>query len=320
MRRATGEIDHRRFADLPGLLRENDLLVLNDTKVIRGRLRGTRDTGGAVEIFLLSPRGAEDAAGQVWEALARPSKRLRAGMEFLVGGRLRVALLRGAGEGRWDVRLQAPGPLSEALERVGDVPLPPYVRRSPGDPATRIDAERYQTVYAERPGSVAAPTAGLHFDRELLADIGRAGVSTANVTLSVGYGTFSPIRTEEVESFEIHPEHYRLPAGTAAAVARTRETGGRVIAVGTTSVRTLETCASDEGRVVPGEGTTRLFIYPGYRFRVTDALVTNFHLPRSSLLALVMAFCGEDATRRAYEAAIAARYRFYSYGDAMFIH
>ncbi|PWB64357.1 MAG: tRNA preQ1(34) S-adenosylmethionine ribosyltransferase-isomerase QueA [Deltaproteobacteria bacterium] len=319
--RRTGEIRHVRFPDFAGLLRRGDLLVLNDTRVIRGRLRARKSTGAAVEVLLLSPRDEPDpAGGETWEALARPSKRLREGMSFCVGDRLEVALLRRLGEGRWSVRLSAPGSVPEALERAGEVPLPPYIRRKAGDPLLSMDAERYQTVYARRPGSVAAPTAGLHFEKELLAEIASAGVSTAMVTLSIGYGTFSTIRAGQVEDHRIHAERYRLEGGAAAAVAEARERGGRVVAVGTTSLRTLETCAVPGGLVAPSSGTTRLFITPGYRFRAVDALLTNFHLPRSSLLALVMAFGGTDLVREAYRLAVAERYRFFSYGDAMFLY
>jgi len=318
--RATGEIAHLSFADFPALLRPADVLVLNDTKVIRGRLRGRKETGAAVEVFLLSPLPERDGGGESWEALVRPSKRLREGMTFPFGRDLRVALSRRLGGGRWEVRLSAPGPVAEALERAGEMPLPPYIKRRPGDPMAAADAERYQTVYAADPGSVAAPTAGLHFDREMLAGIERAGIAIAKVTLSVGYGTFSPIRTDDVEAHAIHPERFRFGSESAATIADARGRGGRVVAVGTTSVRTLETCADDSGGVAPAEGTTRLFIVPGYRFRAVDAVLTNFHLPRSSLLALVMAFGGVDLIREAYARAIAAEYRFYSYGDAMFIH
>ncbi len=317
--RATGEIADLGFADLPGLLRPSDLLVLNDTRVIRGRLRGRKETGAAVEVFLLSPLAAEGGT-ETWEALARPSKRLRQGTAIRFGADLRATLSRPLGDGRWEVRLSASGPVAEALERAGEVPLPPYIRRRPGDPRAAADAERYQTVYAADPGSVAAPTAGLHFDPEILAEIASAGIPIAKVTLSVGYGTFSPIRTDDVEAHAIHPERYRLGVDAAEAVADARARGGRVVAVGTTSVRTLETCAGPAGRVTPSEGTTRPFIYPGYRFRSVDALLTNFHLPRSSLLALVMAFGGEDLVRKAYARAVAGEYRFFSYGDAMFIH
>ncbi len=318
--RATGEIAHRSFADFPGLLRPSDLIVLNDTKVIRGRLRGRKETGAAVEILLLSPLETTDGQDEEWEALARPSKRLREGMTLSVGAGLRVTLSRRLEGGRWKVRLSAPGPVAEALERAGEMPLPPYIRRRPGDPGAAQDKERYQTVYAADPGSVAAPTAGLHFDPEMLAEIGRDGIAIAKVTLSVGYGTFSPIRTGEVEAHAIHPERYRLGPAAAKEVAEARGRGGRVVAVGTTSVRTLETCADASGCVAPAAGTTRLFIFPGYRFRAVDALLTNFHLPRSSLLALVMAFGGVDLIREAYARAVAAEYRFFSYGDAMFIH
>jgi len=317
--RATGEISDRRFQDLPSLLRKGDLLVVNDTKVIRGRLLAKRRGGGAVEVFLLSPLAAGEVGAERWDALARPSKRLKEGDLFDVSG-LSVLLDRRKGEGKWEVVLSAGGAApSELLDRVGEVPLPPYIRRKPGDPASAEDAVRYQTVYAERPGSVAAPTAGLHFDEEMLEALSLAGIGLARVTLSVGYGTFSPLRTEEVEDYEIHPERYSLPPETAAAVNAAREAGGRIVAVGTTSVRTLETCASADGRGAPSEGTTRLFLYPGRLFRVVDAMITNFHLPRSSLLALVMAFAGIEEVRAAYREAVARGYRFYSYGDAMFI-
>lgn len=315
--RRAGAIAHARFADLPRFLSPGDLLVLNDTKVIRGRLKGRKATGGAVEIFLLSP--AAGAGTGAWEALARPSARLREGMAFRVGKGLDAVLLRRLGGGRWTVRLEAKGDLWEAIERYGDVPLPPYIRRGSRDPRRALDAERYQTVFARTPGSVAAPTAGLHFDPAMLAELAARGVPVARVTLSVGYGTFAPIRAEELESFAIHPEAYRLPPETAAAVAAARDRGGRVVAVGTTSVRVLETCAGEDGRVVPSEGATELFIRPGYPFRAVDAMLTNFHLPRSSLLALVMAFAGIERIREAYRAAVASEYRFFSYGDAMLI-
>lgn len=319
--RATGEVGHRGFSELPFLLRRGDLLVVNDTKVLHGRLRAARKTGGAVEIFLLSPLQEGGVPGaERWEALARPSKRLSEGEQFEVGDVLRVRLARRLGGGRWEVLLSGEGvSVAKALERAGEVPLPPYIRRGPGDPAAREDAVRYQTVYARSPGSVASPTAGLHFDEDLLGELATGGVGVARVTLSVGYGTFSPIRTEEVEAYAIHPERYRMPPETAAEVNSVRGRGGRVVAVGTTSVRTLETCAAEDGTVTPSEGTTRMFIFPGYRFRAVDALVTNFHLPRSSLLALVMAFAGMDAVRAAYREAISREYRFFSYGDAMFI-
>lgn len=316
--RTTGRISHHRFSDLPGFLRCGDLLVVNDTKVIRGRLRARKETGASVEIFLLARRDGGEEEGETWEALARPSRRLREGMAFRVGKELRVTLLR-RGEGQWMVRLAADAPVPLVLERVGEVPLPPYIRRSADDPAASVDAERYQTVYAATPGSVAAPTAGLHFDVEMVGEVRGRGVNVAPVTLSVGYGTFSPIRTKDVESYRIHAEPYRLSPDTAAAVNATRDRGGRVIAVGTTSVRVLETCARGNGMVEPAEGMTRHYICPGYRYRAVDALITNFHLPRSSLLALVMAFAGVEPIREAYRVAVEQGYRFFSYGDAMLI-
>jgi S-adenosylmethionine:tRNA ribosyltransferase-isomerase len=319
--RSTGVVGHRGFPELPFLLRRGDLLVVNDTKVLHGRLRASRRTGGAVEVFLLSPLPESGAEGEErWEALARPSKRLKEGEAFQVGDTLSVRLDRRLDGGRWEVLLSGGGvPVAKALERAGEVPLPPYIRRRPGDPAAKEDAVRYQTVFARNPGSVAAPTAGLHFDEDLLGELAAAGVGVARVTLSVGYGTFSPIRTEEVEAYGIHPEPYRLPPETASAVNEARAGGGRVVAVGTTSVRTLETCAAEDGTVAHSAGVTRKFIFPGYRFRAVDALLTNFHLPRSSLLALVMAFAGVDQVRAAYREAVAREYRFFSYGDAMLI-
>ena len=318
--RNSGGITHQVFSDLPSLLRRGDLLVVNDTRVVKGRLLTRRHGGGAVEVFLLSPIPSADVGLERWEALARPSKRLREGETFDIGG-LKVRLERRCGMGRWEVALSAEGekPM-ELLERVGKIPLPPYIRRKPGNEEDELDALRYQTVYAEHPGSVAAPTAGLHFDEEMLEALSRAGVNVARLPLSIGYGTFSPIRAEEVEEHEIHSERYILSAETAQVVNATRAAGGRIIAVGTTSVRTLEACAAPDGLVTASEGATSLFLYPGGPpFRVVDAMVTNFHLPRSSLLALVMAFAGTENILAAYREAVAREYRFYSYGDAMFI-
>jgi S-adenosylmethionine:tRNA ribosyltransferase-isomerase len=318
--RATGGVGHRAFSDFPSLLRRGDLLVVNDTKVLRGRLRASRKSGGAVEIFLLSPLPGDVGRGERWEALARPSKRLREGDVFDIDGAITVRLDRRRDGGRWEVRIGAgEGTVADALERVGEVPLPPYIRRKSWDPEREQDALRYQTVFATHPGSVAAPTAGLHFDEDMLRELPAKGIGIARVTLSVGYGTFSPIRTGEVEEYEIHPEWYRLTPEAAGAVNAARARGGRVVAAGTTSVRTLETCAAEDGTVFPSEGVTRKFIVPGYRFRAVDALLTNFHLPRSSLLALVMAFAGVEPVRAAYRTAVGQGYRFYSYGDAMLV-
>jgi S-adenosylmethionine:tRNA ribosyltransferase-isomerase len=316
--RRTGAVAHFGFPAIVRLLAPGDLLVLNDTKVIRGRLRARKPTGGAVEILLLSPLDGPDSGGR-WDVLARPSGRLREGMAFRAGGEITVTLVRRLGDGRWEAALSAPGPIWETLDRVGLVPLPPYIRRQPGGPGTAQDAQRYQTVFAVRPGSVAAPTAGLHFDRPLLDAVRERGVSIAFVTLAVGYGTFAPIRTVDVASHAVHSEWYHLGTEAAAAVDAARRRGGRVVAVGTTCVRVLETCAAPGGRVVAQAGRTQLFVRPGYVFRVVDAMVTNFHLPRTSLLALVMAFGGMGRIRKAYRRAVEAGYRFASYGDAMFI-
>jgi len=318
--RSTGETDHTTFSRLPSLLRRGDLLVVNDTRVIRGRLRTVRGGGGSVEVFLLSPIGSRGAEGERWEALARPSKRLKIGEEFAVGGSLRVRLERRLAGGRWEVSLSARGgTVAEAVEKAGEIPLPPYIRRSPGDPLAADDPVRYQTVYADLPGSVAAPTAGLHFDEAMLSELAAAGIGIARLTLSVGYGTFSPIRTDTVEEYDIHPERYRLTQEAAERINAARAGGGRIVAVGTTSVRTLETCAGEDGTVAASGGETRIFLFPGRRFRAVDAMLTNFHLPRSSLLLLVMAFAGIEPVRAAYREAVAEKYRFYSYGDAMFI-
>ena len=281
-RRATGEVRHRAFRDLPRELGEGDLVVVNDTRVLPARLRLRRPGGGEAELLLLEP--VEDG---LWEALARPSRRLRPGMRL--GN---VELVANQGAGRWRVRLNGEPP--------GDVPLPPYITEPLSDP------DRYQTVYADRGGSAAAPTAGLHFTPELLA-----GLDVERVTLHVGLDTFRPISTKTLAEHEIHSERYEVSADAWERI-RSAE---RVVAVGTTTVRVLESLA----RGAPLAGRTKLFITPGFRFRRVDALVTNFHLPRSSLLALVMAFAGVNETRRLYRLAIGERYRFYSFGDAMLI-
>lgn len=315
--RRTGATGHHRFRDLPGFLRPGDLLVFNDTRVIPARLHLRRcDTGGKAEILLLRPLSPEEPGRQTWEALGRPARRLREGVQLVADrGGLEVQVTAALPEGlrrvelTWDARES----LSQVLERVGEIPLPPYIHRP------LADGERYQTVYARHPGSAAAPTAGLHFTPRLLAELEARGVEMCYLTLHVGLGTFRPIRTETVEEAVLHAEYYRVDGRAAAAVNAVRERGGRVVAVGTTVVRTLETVATAEGVVREGEGWTDLFIYPGYRFRVVDALVTNFHLPRSSLLMLVCAFGGTERVLAAYREAVNHRYRFYSFGDAMLI-
>ncbi|HLK12073.1 MAG TPA: tRNA preQ1(34) S-adenosylmethionine ribosyltransferase-isomerase QueA [Candidatus Binatia bacterium] len=300
---------HARVGDLPRLLRPGDLLVLNDARVIPARVRARRPSGGRLEILLVRPLGSDGE----WEALVRGSPR--------PGERVHLADAEGQwvaplGRGRWRLELRVEGSVLAWLERVGEVPLPPYIRR-PGGP-TAADAERYQTVFARVPGAVAAPTAGLHFTTALLEALARDGVGHVALSLDVGPGTFLPLRPEEEGEGAVLPERYDVPAATAERIAAVRAGGGRVVAVGTTVVRALESAAGENGlRAGPGEAT--LFVRPGHRFRVVDGLLTNFHLPRTPLLALVAAFAGWERVRDAYAEAVRHRYRFYSYGDAMLI-
>ncbi|MCU0988867.1 MAG: tRNA preQ1(34) S-adenosylmethionine ribosyltransferase-isomerase QueA [Xanthomonadales bacterium] len=305
--RRGGELADRAFRDLPALLQAGDLLVFNDTRVIPARLFGRKASGGRVELLLERLLGDRECLVQL-----RASKPLRPGGAILLedGSRLVMTGRDGA-----FFRLElVEGRLSDKLEQLGHMPLPPYITRA--DSAE--DFERYQTVYANTPGAVAAPTAGLHFDHELLEAIDARGVERARVTLHVGAGTFQPVRVDDIEQHEMHAEYLEVAEETCAAVRRTRERGGRVVAVGTTSVRALETAAAG-GELQPFRGDSRIFIHPGYRFRVIDGLVTNFHLPESTLLMLVCALAGTDETLGAYRHAVANRYRFFSYGDAMLI-
>ncbi len=307
--RATGTLAHRVFRELPEYLRPGDVLVLNDTRVIPARLIGRRaGTGGQVELLLLHRRSNGE-----WETLARPGRRLREGARVVFGDGRLVAVVTGiTPAGGRVVRFEGEDEVEQLISQVGQVPLPPYIRTPLADP------ERYQTVYAREPGAAAAPTAGLHFTPELLERIRDGGVTIAEITLHVGLGTFQPVKVSRVEEHEMHAEYYRVPVETVKAIRSAREQGGRVFAVGTTVVRTLETAAAG-GELQPGDGWTRLFIYPGFRFRVVDALITNFHLPRSTLLLLVSAFAGRELIGRVYEEAVRQRYRFYSFGDAMLI-
>lgn len=321
-----GEMRHGRFHDLVGLLDPGDVLVVNESRVMPVRLLGRKPTGAPSEILLLrpAPGGNRDAGAlasgrdaskdaPVWEALVRPGSKLKPGRTVLVGEDLRVEILDSTeGSGRL-VRLITSGTVEQALERHGHVPLPPYITR-PDEP---IDRERYQTVYAREPGSVAAPTAGLHFTESMLREIDARGVVRVPVTLHVGVGTFRPLEGDDPAGHAMHREDYEVPAATARAVAAARSEGRRVWAVGTTVVRALEAAATGPAAVRAGKAGTTLFIRPPYEFRTVDCLVTNFHLPRSTLLMLVAAFAGYDRTMRAYAAAIEHGYRFYSYGDAM---
>ena len=307
------ELTDRWMRDLPGLLRRGDVLVYNDTRVIKARLDGRR---GDVAVQATLHQRIDETT---WLAFARPGKRLRAGdlVTFAPGF---AAEIREKGEGG-EVMLAfivSEGTLMEALERHGRMPLPPYIKRKVGG-ESRDDSD-YQTVWARREGAVAASTAGLHFTPELLAALDAAGVARVPITLHVGAGTFLPVKTEQVEEHRMHAEWCEVPADTAAAIEAAREAGGRVVAVGTTVLRTLETVARETGRVAPWQGETRLFVLPGFRFRVVDLLLTNFHLPRSTLFMLVAAFAGLERMRAAYAHAIAKGYRFFSYGDACLLH
>lgn len=306
-----GGTRHLSVADLPEILRAGDLLVVNDTRVIPSRLFGqAAGSSAAVEVFLVEPSPAGDAAE--WIALTRPGKRSRPGMKIAFEG-LAAEVLATRGDGSRLLRFsEDPRP---HLERLGHVPLPPYIAR----PDTVADRERYQTVYARSEGAVAAPTAGLHFTPEILAALAAKEVETATLTLHVGLGTFKPMKVEEIAEHRMDAERYEVPAATAEAVERTRRRGGRVVAVGTTATRTLETVATEGGKIAPGSGRTDIFLTPGYPFQVVDVLLTNFHLPRSTLLLLVSAFAGRERILAAYQEAIATGYLFYSYGDAMLL-
>jgi S-adenosylmethionine:tRNA ribosyltransferase-isomerase len=333
--RSAGRLEHRRFADVASLLGPGDVVVVNDTRVVPARLFGTYPDGRPVEVLFL--RRTE---GSSWEALVKPAKFAREGQRLLLADGTLPAVVAGSGRyGRRRLRLPESIDLRAVQQAHGVMPLPPYIKRSTGHrapgaeeseagtasplearrSALDTDRERYQTVYARVDGAVAAPTAGLHFTPGLLARLQQAGVTLAPITLHVGPGTFQPVRTEEIAEHRMEPEWFRIPETTAAAVRTAKREGGRVVAVGTTCVRTLEYVAGRDGLVQAGEGEADLFITPGYPFRVVDALITNFHLPRSTLLMLVAAFAGLEPIRRAYAEAVRERYRFYSYGDAMFI-
>jgi S-adenosylmethionine:tRNA ribosyltransferase-isomerase len=318
--RATGDLEHGIFADLPGHVGAGDVLVVNDTRVIPARLYGKRETGGRVAVLLVrraTEQGRAVDGGEVWEALLNARGRLRDGETVSFPADLTATLLGRSRGGASLVELRCQGDLRAVIERIGRAPLPPYIKRPrTGDVHAEADAERYQTIYARKPGAVAAPTAGLHFTPELLDAVVAAGCQVASVTLHVGPGTFKPVTAEEAEEHRVDAEAYVCPEETARAV----NAAERVIAVGTTTTRVLETLGrAGRESVAAGEGWTDLFIYPRFEFKVVDALITNFHLPRSSLLMLVSAFAGRERILAAYEKAKERDYRFYSYGDAMLI-
>jgi len=312
LHRDSGRIEHRRFADVPEYLRAGDVLVVNESRVLAARFVGTkRDSGGRVEMFLLRELGPAH-----WEVLLKPGARIREGMVLAFGdGSLTAEVGPKLPGGKRQVTLAAKGDLVTVMHALGEVPLPPYIGRSP-EPS---DRERYQTVYARVQGAVAAPTAGLHFTREMLARLRDQGATVAPVILHVGIGTFRPVKTEDPDEHEMEVERYDLAESSAQMINDARTGGGRIVAVGTTSVRVLESVADERGRVAPGAGETALYIQPGYVYRAVDVLITNFHLPRSTLLMLVSAFGGHENVMRAYREAVAERYGFYSYGDAVLI-
>jgi S-adenosylmethionine:tRNA ribosyltransferase-isomerase len=308
--RETGLIEHRKFRDLAEFIPAGDTIVLNTTRVFHARLLGTRDSGAPAELLLLKPLGDDR-----YEAMVHPGGKLKAGRRVHVSPDLEVEILESTERRTRIVHLRSPLPVEEAIERFGHVPLPPYISRAD----VAADEERYQTVYAEQPGSVAAPTAGLHFTPELLASLEAKGVHRADVLLHVGAGTFKPVEVDDPAEHVMHEESYSLSAETADELNATRERDGKIWAVGTTSVRTLESAVNPDGSFAERSGDTRIFIRPPYRFKAVDHLITNFHLPRSTLMMLVAAFAGYDLTMRAYSIAIESGYRFYSYGDAMVI-
>ncbi len=305
----TSPFDDSRFTDLPSLIPPGDLLVLNTTRVRPARLLGTRPGGGAAEVLLIHP-----STDQTWVAMGKPGSALRPGKRIRLDDEIEVETVEILEEGYRRVRFVG-GSAETALARLGHMPLPPYIARAD----VAADRERYQTVYAEREGSVAAPTAGLHFTPQILAEIERRGIGIARIDLEVGPGTFRPVEEADPAKHPMHPEHFEIPVAAADAIAAARQRGGKVWAVGTTVVRTLETAGRQDGAVAPGRGETRLLILPGYRFKVVDRLLTNFHLPRSTLLMLVAAFGGTERILAAYRHAVEAKYRFYSYGDAMLV-
>lgn len=311
LERRDRRLEHRQFKELPGLLSEGDLLVVNDTRVLPARLYGHKESGGRLEV-LLSRREPGDR--EIWHCLAKASRPPRIGSRVVFSDDLFADVLAGGEAPQRRLQFHCRGDFSATLQRIGELPLPPYIKRKI-EPA---DAERYQTLFAARAGAVAAPTAGLHFSEATLAEVRGRGVEICPVTLHVGIGTFLPVRVERLSEHRMHREEYEVTDRAAQTINRAKDDGRRVIALGTTSVRVLES-AGRSGRVVGGTGETDLFITPGFRFNIVDALVTNFHLPQSTLLMLVAAFAGRDFLLRAYEEAVAERYRFFSYGDCMFI-
>jgi len=306
-----GSVGHGNFSDVLEYLNPGDCLVINDTKVIPARLWGVKENSQTrVEVLLL-----EQKEKNLYKALIRPGSKLKPGQKILFNGGKLSAQLLSKGAGGAEIKFNANGNLLDILEDIGEVPLPPYIERKP----ETQDRQRYQTVFAKNKGAIAAPTAGLHFTPELLDKISKKGVNIARLTLHVGYGTFKPVKEEDIENHDIESEHFEISPETAEMLNKTKQNGGRIIAVGTTSTRALETIAGKNGKIIATKEKTNLFIYPGYKFKFVDALLTNFHLPKTTLLMLVCAFAGRDLVFKAYREAVEEKYRFYSYGDAMLI-
>lgn len=305
----SGELEHGHFTDIKKYIKKGDCLVMNDSRVLPARLIGARPSGGAVELVLL-----RDLGDNKWECLSRPGRKTKPGQEILFGeGELRATVESVTDGGNRIVRFDYKGIFLEILERLGKMPLPPYIKEE------LEDSERYQTVYSKELGSAAAPTAGLHFTKELLSELEEMGVKLCYVTLHVGLGTFRPVKAEKIEDHDMHSEFCIVPGETAEIINETRKNGGRIIAVGTTSCRTLESFAEQTGHIEASSGWTNIFIYPGYKFKCIDALITNFHLPESTLIMLVSALAGRENVLNAYRTAVSEKYRFFSFGDAMMI-
>jgi len=321
LNRKTGDTSHHVFYDLENLLSHEDLLIVNNTEVVPGRLHGHKETGGRVEVLILNYHGGEqgnhEGGDREFQCLIKASKRPKNGTILIFGEGLTAEVIR-FHNSIFSVRFTCKGSFDEILYKIGKVPLPPYIRRDEND-ALYEDKNKYQTVYANQKGAIAAPTAGLHFSKKLLEKLKDKGISTTEITLHVGYGTFLPVRSNDIRKHRMHSEHYSISEETAMKVNTARKEGRRIIAVGTTSVRTLEYAARVDGNLISEAGMCDLFITPGYEFKIVDAMITNFHLPKSTLLMLVSAFAGRENVLSAYQEAIKEKYRFYSYGDAMLI-
>jgi S-adenosylmethionine:tRNA ribosyltransferase-isomerase len=320
LNRVRGSLEHRRFEDIVDYLKPGDVLVVNDTCVVPARLVGRKETGGRIELLVLDPYIDPDLGSKEgYTCLIKAAKATQSGSPIFLENGFQARTLAPAEEGKTRVQFLGSKPLLDILQEIGKVPLPPYIQRNGKETKTVEDSTSYQTVYACKPGAVAAPTAGLHFSKELIEEVRQRGVETASVTLHVGYGTFAPIRSEDIRSHQMHSEYAQISSETAERIEKAHMEGRRIVAVGTTSVRILEWTASRSGKIVPFSGLCNHYIYPGYRFGAVGAMITNFHLPKSTLLLLVSAFAGREVILDAYREAVREGYRFFSYGDAMLI-